>query len=360
MSRASICSPVVLFAAMAACTPSGNLANSPPAFSLVFKGTDGNLHARWSSDGMTWQDPNSFPTGTSTDSGPGQGGIPEGMSQLLVFRRGTRLLQLSALGPAEYGTTGPDEVERNVTVDSAPSVAFTGSGNWLIAHRTGNNGVLKLWDHNNPPTVITPAGTMLGLCVPDTLSGPIGPKVMVLNNLVLAAFCQDSGGTETIQLLPGTISAQGIPTFNVQAAFTIQQPGFDPPHAKVFALGHDGSNFLLASVAPNSSQPGPLTTFGLMVYSSTNGQNWNLVSLTSNNSGLGQSARSSALGIAAIPPRNNNPAFIEVAQLAGSASAPRLWAFDGNAWSDLSNNNAFGATGPDTAHEFSFRVNGRP
>jgi hypothetical protein len=361
VSVACFCWLGLLLAATPGCTPSGNLANSPPAFSLAFKGKDDmNLHVRWSSDGMTWQDPHTFRAGTATDSGPGQGGIPEGLSQLMVFRRGTELFQLSAIGPSEYGTSGPEVVENNVSVDSAPSVAFTGNGNWLIAHRSNNDGVLKLWNHTSPPAVITPAGTMLGLCNSDNVSGPIGPKVMVLNNLVLAAFCLDSGGTETINLLPGTINAQGTPSFGSQVQFTNQEPGFDAPHAKVFALGHDGTNFLLASVAPNSVQSGQLTTFGLMIYRSTNGQNWNLVTLTSTSSGLNLSALSSPLGVAAIPPRNNNPAFIEVAQLAGNASPPRLWAFDGNAWSDLTNNNAFGASAVDTTQEFSFRVNGRP
>jgi hypothetical protein len=341
--------------------PQGQSLNTTPAFVLAFRGTDGMLHVRWSSDGMTWVNPDTFPPSPSLDTGPGLGGIPGGLSQMLVFKHATSLLWLSGLGPAEYGGSPPELLETGATVDSGVSVAFTGSGHWLIAHRSGNNGVLKLWDGANPPVIVTPPGAMLGLCQPDGFSGPIGPQLMVLNNLALVGFCQrDASGTESIQLLPGTINPQGIPSFSAQVAFPTQTAGFQAPDPKVFALAHDGTNFLLANVAPDLSQPGPLTTFGLIIKGSADGQNWNFVSQTSTASGLHLSARSTPLGMAAMPPRNGHPAFIEVAQHASSTQSPRLWAFDGANWSDLSNANAFGGTAADPGQSFAFRVNGQP
>jgi hypothetical protein len=347
--------------AFTSCTTTGQPITAAPHFTLAYRGTDGLLHVRWSSDGQTWNDPTSFPPAPALDRGPGLGGIPTGLSQLLVFNRGTILFRMSAIGASEYGSSPPEVLQTGVTVDSPLSVAFTGSGNWLITHRTGGNGVLRLWDGTSTPSaVITPPGALADLCPGDNLSGNLGPKALALNSRVLVAFCQrDSSGNESLQLLPGTIGANGTPSFAAQVPFTLTRPGFDPPLAKIFALAHDGTNFLLATVAPNSQQPGPLTVFGLLIFSSPDGQNWSPLTVTASNTGLNQSARSTPLGIAAIPPRNANPALIQVAQYAGSAQSPRLWEFNGTNWVDRSSAGAFSAS-PDVTTGFTFRVNGRP
>lgn len=343
----------------AGCT---SLPTATPSLTVAFRGMDGTLHVRWSSDGQTWLDPASFPSPVSLAQGPGLGGIPSGLSQLLVFNRGTNLYRLSSIGSAAYGTSPEEILQSGVTVDSPLSVAFTGSGHWLIGHRTGGDGVLRLWDGSSSlPVVVTPPGALNNLCSSDSLSGAIGPKVMQVNTKVLVAFCQrDSSGSESIQLLPGTLASNGVPTFTAQVPFTLTQPGFDAPFAKIYALAHDGTNFLLATIAPDSNQPRPLTTFGLMIFSSPDGQSWSFVGLTSTSTGINQSARSTPLGIAAIPPMGGNPALIQVAQYAGSALAPRVWEFNGASWTDRSNNNAFGAVAPDVSSGFAFRVNGMP
>ncbi|HYM33915.1 MAG TPA: hypothetical protein VET48_00895, partial [Steroidobacteraceae bacterium] len=219
-----------------------------------------------------------------------------------------------------------------------------------------------LWDGTaTTTTVVTPPGAMSSLCLSDTLSGPIGPKVIQVNGKVLVAFCQrDNSGGESIQLLPGTLASNGTPTFTAQVPFTATRPGFDAPLAKIYALAHDGTNFLLATVAPESSQPGPLMTFGLMIFSSPDGQSWTFVTLTSKNTGINLSARSTPLAIAAMPPHGNTPTLIQVAQQAGSAVSPTLWEFNGATWTNRTNNNAFGATPLDGLVGFAFRVNGTP
>lgn len=366
MKRSLTASVVLLAAALglmvlSGCTTTGEPITAAPHFTVAFRGVDGRLHVRWSADGQSWQNPGTFPPAPQISQGPGLGGIPSGLSQLLVFNRGTTLFRLSAIGASEYGGSPEEVLQTGVTVDSPLSVAFMGSGNWLIAHRTGGSGVLRLWDgSNNPPNVVTPPGALGNQCTGTTPGGAVGPKLMQLGARILVAFCQaDNAGNETLQLVPGTIDNNGQPTFSAQLPFALSRPGFDAPLGKFFALAHDGSNFLLATVAPTTTQSGPLQTFGLMIFRSVDGQNWTFVTLTAPTTGIGQSARASQLGMAAIPPRNGNPALIQVAQYAGSASAPRLWEFNGNNWTDRSNANAFGATAPDGGG-FAFRVNGAP
>jgi hypothetical protein len=188
-------------------------------------------------------------------------------------------------------------LQSGITTNSPVSVEFTGTGHWLRAHRTGDNGVSRLWDGTaTPATVVTPAGTMGNLCPTDNLSGPIGPKVIQVGGKVLVAFCQrDNSGNESIQLLPGTLASDGTPTFTMQLPFVATRTGFDAPFAKIYALAHDGTNFLPATAAPESNQPpNQLMTFGLMIHSSPDGQNWNFVSLTSQNTALNLSAAMSS------------------------------------------------------------------
>jgi hypothetical protein len=337
------------------------LPNAAPHFSLIYRGADGNLHVRWSADGNTWQNPASFPAPQSSANGPGQGGTPNGLSQMAVFRRGTTLLRLSAIGASEYGSSPPDVLESNVSVNSAVSVAFLGSGNWLLAHRSGSDAVLKRWTGSGAPTVITPTPGIANLCVPDNLSGPIGPKAMVLNDRFIVGFCQtDTQGSDTLKFLTGTISPSGQPAFGPVVTFQQQESGLQPARAKTFALGHDGSSFILAIVAADQNPPGPLATFGLLIYASADGSTWQLRTRTGvNTPPIRQSARATPLGVAVMPPRGGSPALTLVAQYAGSALAPRLWAFDGASWSDRSSAGAFGPA-PDTGNEFSLRLNSRP
>ncbi len=344
---------------IAGCNSTGQPITAAPHFTLAFRGTDGGVHVRWSADGQTWQNPGSFPGTPQLAQGPGLGGIPSGLSQLLVFNRGTNLFRLSAIGASEYGSSPEERIQGGVTVDSALSVAFTGSGNWLIAHNTGTSGVLRLWDGtSNPTNVVTPPGALGNQCTSGS-GGAIGPKLLQLNSRILVAFCQeDSSGNQSLQLLPGTLSTTGQPTFSAQLPFTATRSGFLAPHGKFFALAHDGTNFLLATIAQVTPSTGPLQTFGLMIHSSPDGQNWSFVTLTSPTSGILQSARTTHLGMAAIPPRSGNPALIQVAQYAGNNQSPRLWEFNGTAWTDRSGTNPFGAAAPDVSSAFSFRVNG--
>lgn len=328
-----------------------------PQYSLMFRGTDGLVHARWSADGLSWQDPTSFPPGFSISNGPGQSGIPTGLSQLAVVKRGSRLFRMAAIGASEYGSSPPETLEDNVSVDSAVSVAFIGSGNWLLAHRSGGDGVLKRFDGSNPPAVVTPPGLLTDLCTPDSLSGPIGPRLMILGSRLLIGFCRrDAAGNESIRLVSAPLDPSGTPNFAsaTETGFQAQEVGFQVPRAKTFALAHDGSSFLLATVAPEAQQPGPLTSFGLMVYASSDGVSWSLRTLTSRGQGLQLSARPSTLGIAAHPAGR-----IVVAQAAGQ-QPPQVWTFDGSAWSNITGNSPFGAAQLDPTHEFSLRLNSQP
>jgi hypothetical protein len=356
---------VIELLVLGGCSPgctNNSLPTATPSFTLAFRGTDGNLHVRWSTDGQTWRDPDSFPSPVAADHGPGFSGIPTGLAQTLVLHRGTTLFRMSSIGPAVWGSDPPALLQTGVTVNSPIAVEFTGSGSFLFAHRTGNSGVLRAWDGTATTTnVVTPAGTMTSLCAPDTLSGPIGPSVIQVAGKILVAFCQlDNSGNESIQLLPGTLASNGAATFATQVPFVSTRPGFDAPFPKIYALAHDGTNFLLATVAKESTQSAPLTTFGLMIHSSPDGQNWTFVTLTSKNSGINRSARNAPLGLAAMPAHGTTPTVIQAAQFAGAAASPTLWEFNGTSWIDRTSANPFGGASLDGLVGFAFRVNGTP
>jgi hypothetical protein len=343
------------------CT-NNQLPSATPAFTLAFKGTDGNLHVRWSADGQTWRDPDSFPSPVAADHGPGFSGTPNGLAQTLVLHRGTTLLRMNSLGPAVWGSDPPVLLQTGITVDTPIAVEFLGSGNFLLAHRTNGSGVLRTWDGSATTTnVVTPAGAMTSLCAADNLSGPVGPAVIQVAGKVLVAFCQvDNSGNESIQLLPGTVSNTGVPTFATHVPFTSTRTGFDAPFPKVYALAHDGTNYLIATVAKESTQSGPLTTFGLMIHSSPDGQNWSFVSLTSKSTGLNLSARNTPMGMAAMPAHGTTPLVIQVAQFAGTTPSPNLWELSGTTWTNRTSTNPFGGTALDGLAGFAFRVNGTP
>lgn len=348
---------ITVLVSLTACTPNG-LPNAQPSFSLLYRGTDGELHARWSADGTTWNDPNSFPSSLSSSSGPGQSGIPQGLTQEAFYRIGPELRRLSSIGSSEYDSTGSTLIESGFSSNSAISAAFLGSGKWLLAHRSGNDAVIRQWDGSGTTRPVTPVPGIANLCQPDNFSGPVGPKVVTLNNLLLVGFCQvDAQGVESLKLITGSIDSSGNPVFSSVSQFPRVETGFQRP-TKAFSLAQDGSMFLLAAVANETNPPGQLVTSGLFIYESNDGVSWTLRTGTSRTSGLMLTARETPLGIAALPANGNTPPLILVAQYAGTTQSPTLWSFDGSRWDNRSQAGAFGAP-PDLSVEFSFRGNGR-
>jgi hypothetical protein len=229
-----------------------------------------NIIVRHSDDGITWED-GDFPSDAIGTSFRGVGAIADenGLFHVVMSDEPNAISFMWGLGPNIWDTS--DNPESSHEPHSAPSGAWIDSDHWVTAFRHEETILVSVYDHDRRdffPTGVEPTGSLN--------TEVIGrPAVTQMDGKILLTWRRYGGGDvySLITSVGEIDSSSGIPYFSapqeIPLPFDTEYKGgleADP------AATHDHNQFYIAIT--REGQGSPLHGWWVVVYSSTDGVNW--------------------------------------------------------------------------------------
>ncbi|CAB1062028.1 hypothetical protein D1BOALGB6SA_6804 [Olavius sp. associated proteobacterium Delta 1] len=317
------------------------------------------IRARWSNDGITWQDGN-FPNLITSSPGgnkrPGIGAATNdtGSIYLTVFNKSNGQMGFPyGLGPATWDTTHNEAYAGY----SAPAVAYVGNNHWMVVTQTAGSMSVGIYNDNATLVSWSPLGGWAAGADARVRDVEGRATVTVKDGKVLIAWRWYPGSGDVFLLLTSTAD---IPPASYDTWAEIQSYWGNEdiwtdiheiplPFSTEFAGGiesapdaaHDQNNFYLAFIREESSVGGGLHSWRPVVYSSPDGINWSFHS-----SFVLDVVINSFINIAA---KSDGTMIAAAINKAASSTSARISAsrFNGSNWlglTDSEEQNMFGAS----------------
>lgn len=326
-SVTSATSALLLAVVLAACGATQFQIEPNERFTLAYRLTDGSVRVRHSLDGLAWSTADTFPLLHATQRGPGLAATPDGVNYSVVgeevdFGGNRGRWQAFGLGANTYS----DFVEQPSIPDvwtSAPSVAYAGNQQWLIAVRTGAAVAVHAFDAASKETREVSLDS-----IANNVSVTGRPGLAIFNDTAVLTFHQDLPGLPaTLQIVIGDID-NGDVSFGLQGSLTNAFQGTTRLE-RFHDLSHDGSNFVLGIVRRDESTGQPLATHSLFVLDSSDGINWTQRTRLGVSTPPGRSVRVMPMSLAALSDGTLLAAFH------GGLANRDVFRFDGAGWSEV-------------------------
>lgn len=315
-------------------------------FTLAWRDQGQAVQVRFSTDGTMWATA-TFPQ-VNTAVGPGAAADPDGITFLVAAPTpgGTRL-GVFGIGPDTYSSSvdvlgsaalGP--------MDSAPSLAYAGGAKWLFAFREQSSAKVMSYDSGPKTwTDVTPTLNVSNTFVEGR------PAIAVKGTRVVLTWFRNVPNAFTeLQVAVGNVDSRGNVTWLGGFPFPNTASGFGGVLQR-HGLAHDHTSFLLGALRPDSAPSGPLQTNTLFVYASTDGMSWSERTRLGAATPPNLSVRDAPLSIAA----HSNGTIVVADNPNGG---PRMFRFDGSAWSLLPSGAFTGS--PEPLTDFALIGSGRP
>ncbi len=280
--RHSILVPLLVAVAVSG----GSCPKIPPKESFMLAYIDrspdaGHIRVRYSEDGLSWTlgDPHT----ALADRGVGAAASEDatGLQRILVHNGNVARFHFRmGIGPQIWDSSD-QQVEPPPRPRGNPQVAY-GSGpgwsGWLVTELGGQSGYVPIIYRYDATyrslTDVSPGPESLSLGALYVLEAP--SIVSRRGELVLAYLRHDGWGDNAsvvdLQVLRGSVGAQGTVVWNPAFALSVPQPGYGPPVSWP-ALAYDNKEFLMG-VLRRADADGVLHLF---IYGSLDGASWSLV-----------------------------------------------------------------------------------